>query len=69
VIIKHVVELETVINEEANEVTVYRIKGMSEEERQQFFTAAATSFIGDVLANANKGHSWAELRLTNKESV
>jgi hypothetical protein len=68
-IIKHIVELETVINEEANEVTVYRIKGMSEEERQQFFTAAATSFIGDVLANANKGHSWAELRLTNKESV
>ena len=68
-IIKHVIELETIINEEVNELSVYKIKGMSEEERQQFFTAAATSFIGDVLAKANKDHTWAELRVANKESV
>jgi hypothetical protein len=32
VIIKHVIELETVINEEVNELSVYKIKGMSEEQ-------------------------------------
>jgi hypothetical protein len=32
VIIKHVIELETVINEEVNELSVTIIKGMSEQE-------------------------------------
>ena len=68
-IIKHVIELETVINEEANEVSVYKIKGMSEENRQEFFTQAAKEMIAQVLENMNKGHSWAVLRIAEKESV
>ena len=68
-IIKHVIELETVINEEVNEVTVYKIKGMSEENRQQFFTQAAKEMIGQVLENMNKGNTWAILRVAEGQSV
>ena len=68
-IIKHVIELETVINEEVNELTVYKIKGMSEENRQEFFTQAAKEMIAQVLENMNKNHSWAVLRIAEKESV
>ena len=68
-IIKHVIELETVINEEANEVTVYKIKGMSEENRQEFFTQAAKGMIAQVLKNMNEGHSWAILRVAEEQSV
>ena len=68
-IIKHVIELETVINEEVNEVSVYKIKGMSEENRQEFFTQAAKEMIAQVLENMNKGHSWALLRVAEEQSV
>ena len=68
-IIKHVIELETVINEEVNEVSVYKIKGMSEENRQEFFTQAAKEMIAQVLDNMNKGHSWALLRVAEEQSV
>jgi len=68
-IIKHVIELETVINEEVNEVTVYKIKGMSEENRQQFFTQAAKEMIGQVLENMNKGNTWAILRVAEEQSL
>jgi len=68
-IIKHVIELETVINEEANEISVMAIKEMSEQDRQQFFTEAATSFISAILTKANEGHSWAEIRVATKENV
>ena len=68
-IIKHVLELETVINEESNEVSVMAIKEMSEQDRQQFFTEAATYFISGILTKANEGHSWAEIRVASKESV
>jgi hypothetical protein len=69
VIIKHVIELETVINEEVNELSVYKIKGMSEENRQEFFTQAAREMIAQVLENMNKGHSWALLRVAEEQSV
>ena len=68
-IIKHVIELETVINEEINELSVYKIKGMSEENRQEFFTQAAKEMIAQVLENMNKGHSWALLRVAEEQSV
>jgi len=68
-IIKHVIELETVINEEVNEVSVYKIKGMSEENRQQFFTQAAKEMISQVLENMNEGHTWAMLRVAEEQSV
>ena len=68
-IIKHVIELETVINEEVNELSVYKIKGMSEKNRQEFFTQAAKEMIAQVLENMNKGHSWALLRVAEEQSV
>jgi hypothetical protein len=68
-IIKHVIELETVINEEVNEVTVYRIKGMPEATRQQFFTEAAKEMIGAALEKMNEGNTWAILRVAEEQSV
>ena len=68
-IIKHVIELETVINEEVNELSVYKIKGMSEENRQEFFTQAAKEMIGEALVKMNEGNSWAILRVAEEQSV
>ena len=68
-IIKHIVELETVINEDIDIPQVRAIKAMPEEVRQQFFTEAATSFVADQLGDANAGNSWALLRIAEKESV
>ena len=52
-IIKHIIELETVINEEVNELSVHRIKGMPEATRQEFFTEAAKEMIGAALVQMN----------------
>ncbi|NBW12892.1 MAG: hypothetical protein EBR82_33195 [Caulobacteraceae bacterium] len=68
-IIKHIIELETVINENSDEPSVLAIKEMEEQQRQQFFTEAATSFIAGILKDANEGHSWAEIRVVDKETV
>jgi hypothetical protein len=68
-IIKHVIELETVINEEVNELTVYKIKGMPEATRQQFFTEAAKEMIGAALEKMNEGNTWAVLRVAEEQSV
>ena len=68
-IIKHVIELETVINEEVNEVSVYKIKGMSEATRQEFFTEAAKEMIGAALVKMNEGNTWAVLRVAEEQSV
>ncbi len=68
-IIKHIVELETVINDNANIPQVEIIKSMSEQERQEFFTEAGTSLVARMLGNVNEGNSWAVLRIAEKESV
>ena len=68
-IIKHIVELETVILDNSNEPSVLAIKAMSEQERQQFFTEAGTSLVAKMLGNVNEGNSWAVLRIAEKESV
>ena len=68
-IIKHIIELETVILDNANLREVAMIKSMSEQERQQFFTEAATSLVAGMLGDANEGNSWALLRIAEKESV
>ena len=67
-IIKHIVELETVINEEVNEPSVRHILAMSEETRNAFFQEAGTSMIKEMLKVANDGNTWAELRVA-KETV
>jgi hypothetical protein len=69
VIIKHIVELETVINDNANLPQVQMIKAMSEQERQEFFTEASTSLVAEMLGDANEGNTWALLRIAEKESV
>jgi hypothetical protein len=69
VIIKHIVELETVILDNANLPQVEIIKSMSEQERQEFFTEAGTSLVARMLGNVNEGNSWAVLRIAEKESV
>jgi len=69
VIIKHIVELETVILENSNEPSVLAIKAMSEQERQRFFTEAGTSLVARMLGNVNEGNSWAVLRIAEKESI
>jgi len=69
VIIKHIVELETVILDNSNEPSVLAIKAMSEQERQQFFTEAGTSLVARMLGNINEGNSWAILRIAEKKSV
>ncbi len=68
-IIKHIVELETVILDNANLPEVEIIKSMSEQERQRFFTEAGTSLVARMLGNINEGNSWAVLRIAEKESV
>ena len=68
-IIKHIVELETVINDNANIPQVEIIKSMSEQERQEFFTEAATSLVAGMLGDVNEGNTWALLRIAEKESV
>jgi hypothetical protein len=69
VIIKHLVELETVINEESPEPTVKRILNMPEDMRNAFFQVSGTEMIEMLLERANDGHSWAQLRVAKKETV
>ena len=68
-IIKHLVELETVINEESPEPTVKRILNMPEDIRNAFFQVSGTEMIEMLLERANDGNSWAQLRVAKKETV
>jgi hypothetical protein len=71
VIIKHIVELETVINEESPEPAVKQILAMREEVRNAFFQVAGTEMIAKMLeeTKVNEGNSWALLRVATKETV
>ena len=62
-IIKHLVELETVINEESPEPTVKKILNMPEDMRNAFFQVSGTEMIEMLLERANDGSSWAQLRV------
>ena len=66
-IIKHLVELETVINEESSEPTVKEILSMSEEMRNSFFQVAGTEMIANLLDKVNEGSSWAQLRVAQPQ--
>jgi len=68
-IIKHLVELETVINEESSEPTVKKILDMPENVRNMFFQQSGVEMIEMLLEKANDGSSWATLRVANKETV
>ena len=64
-IIKHLVELETVINEESPEPTVKQILAMPEDIRNAFFQVAGREMITNMLekSSVNEGNSWALLRV------
>jgi len=68
-IIKHIIELETVINEDSNEPAIATIKAMPDKLRQQFFDEAGRDLLKGLLVDVNKGNTWAELRVASKESV
>ena len=68
-IIKHLVELETVINEESPEPTVKKILDMPENVRNMFFQQSGVEMIEMLLKQANDGSSWAQLRVAKKETV
>jgi Mg/Co/Ni transporter MgtE len=65
VIIKHIVELETIINEESQDSTAKVILSMPEDVRNSFFQVSGTEMIADLLqkVNVNEGCTWAELRV------
>lgn len=62
-IIKHIVELETVIDDDSSDTTAKTILSMPEEFRNAFFQQAGTEMIEQLLERANEGNSWAELRV------
>lgn len=64
-IIKHLVELETVINDESDDRVAKQILAMPEDVRNAFFQVSGTEMIADLLekSNVNEGSSWAILRV------
>lgn len=62
-IIKHIINLETHINEDSNEPAVKMILDMPEETRNAFFQDAGEGMITFLLEAANQGHSWAKLQV------
>jgi len=65
VIIKHIVELETIINEDSQEPTARVILSMPEDVRNEFFRISGTEMIAELMSklNVNEGCTWAELRV------
>ena len=59
--------LETVINEDTNTMDVSRIQAMTEEQRVEFFSQAATSLLSEMLTKMNKGNTWAVLQVKETE--
>ena len=64
-IIKHIVELETIINEESQDSTAKVILSMPEDVRNSFFQVSGTEMIAELMSklNVNEGCTWAELRV------
>ena len=59
--------LETVINESINNVDVRSIQAMTEEQRVEFFSAAASSLLAQLLVRVNEGNTWAVLQVKETE--
>ena len=64
-IIKHLVQLETVINDDSTDETARQILAMPEDIRNAFFQVSGTEMIANLLekVNVNEGSTWAELRV------
>lgn len=59
--------LETIINEESKTMDVSRIQAMTEEQRVEFFSQAASSLLAQLLVNLNEGNTWAVLQVKETE--
>lgn len=70
-IIKHLVELETVINLESPEPAVKAILNMPEDERNTFFAQAGSEIIAELIEkqNVNEGSTWAKLQVAKVQTV
>ena len=68
-IIKHIVELETIINEDSPEPSVKVILSMPEDIRNEFFRISGTEMIAELMSklNVNEGCTWAELRVAQPQ--
>ncbi len=68
-IIKHIVELETIINEDSPEPSVKTILNMPEDIRNEFFRISGTEMIAELMSklNVNEGCTWAELRVAQSK--
>lgn len=66
-IIKHIVELETVIQDDSQDETAKQILAMPEESRIAFFQAAGVGIVAGLLEKigVNENSTWAELRVAN----
>lgn len=67
-IIKHIVELETVIDDNSTNITALQILAMPDCKRQEFFNEEGAEMIAQLLekTKVNEGSSWATLRVANK---
>jgi hypothetical protein len=65
VIYKHIVELETIINDDSNDPSALALIAMSDEERTQFLNQLSAIVIQDCFdkVGVNEGMSFAELRV------
>ena len=59
--------LETIINEESKTMDVSRIQAMTEEQRVEFFSQAASSLLAQLLVKMNEGNTWAVLQVKETE--
>jgi len=59
--------LETVINETVNTVDIRSIQAMTEEQRVEFFSQAASSLLSQLLIRMNEGNTWAVLQVKETE--
>ncbi len=64
-IYKHIVELETVINDDSTDPSALTLIAMSDEERTQFLNLLSASVVQECFdkVGINEGMSFAELRV------
>jgi len=65
VIYKHIVELETVINEDSNDPSALTLIGMPDKDRTQFLNLLGANVVQECFdkIGINEGMSFAELRV------
>jgi len=64
-IYKHIVELETIINDDSNDPSALALIGMPDEDRTEFLNLLGASVVQECFdkVGINEGMSFAELRV------